>query len=245
MTAAVEAVLFDLDDTLLDGAAAWSSGMDRVLARCPGVSRAAAFQAWEAAFQEHFPRYLAGEVTVEESHVARIRSWAERVQVTVAPGTELSWFGDYLTGYQAGWSAFGDVAPCLRALGELRLGVITNGEGGQQRAKLAALGLGAAFEVVTASGDVGCAKPDPRIFRLTAARMGLPPGRCLFVGDRLDTDALGAIGAGMQAVWLNRGASLSPDGHVRQIATLAELPALVSAGPAGGVQARRRGEDSG
>ncbi len=187
---AVEAVLFDLDDTLLDGDAAWRSGMDRLLVRCPWVERAAAFRAWEAAFREHFPRYLAGALTFEESRVARIRSWAERVPVTVEAGAELSWFGDYLAGHEAGWIAFDDVASCLSALGSLRLGVITNGDGDQQRAKLAALGLGPVFEVVIASGDAGCAKPDPRIFDLAAARLGLPPGRCLFVGDRRDTDAL-------------------------------------------------------
>jgi putative hydrolase of the HAD superfamily len=232
MTDAAEAILFDLDDTLLDGDAAWRAGLDNVLVRCPEVDRAAAFRAWEAAFQEQFPRYIAGEATFEESRAARIRSWAERLPVTVEAGTELSWFDDYLAGYEAGWTAFDDVAPCLGALRKLRLGVITNGDGDQQRAKLAALGLGAVFEVVIVSGDVGYAKPDPRIFHLAAARLGLPPGRCLFVGDRRDTDALGALAAGMPAVWLNRGSSKAPDDAVREIATLAELPGLL-AGPDG------------
>ncbi|MGE5286190.1 MAG: HAD family hydrolase [Micromonosporaceae bacterium] len=223
----VEAVLFDLDDTLLDGDAAWRCGMNRMLARCPEVDRTAAFQAWDVVTREHYPRYLAGELTFEESRVARVRSWADRVGVTVEANAELAWFHDYRAGYEAGWVAFGDVGPCLKELERLRLGVITNGDGAQQRAKLAALGFEAVFEVVIASGDIGCAKPDPRIFHFAAARLGLPPERCLFVGDQRDSDALGALAAGMPALWLNRDARTAPDDQVPEIATLAELPVLV------------------
>lgn len=235
MSEAIRGVLFDLDDTLLDGDLAWRSGMDTMLACCPGVDRAAALQAWDAACREHYPRYLAGELTFEQGQAARIRSWADRVNVVVEPGAELSWFGTYFAGYKAGWAAFGDAVPCLRALEGMRLGVITNGEGDQQRAKLTAIGLGAAFEVVVASGEAGWAKPDPRIFHLAAARLGLPPGRCLFVGDQRESDALGALDAGMQALWLNRRAQSAPDERVGEITSLAELPALLQGigGPAG------------
>ncbi|MGE5135999.1 MAG: HAD family hydrolase [Gemmatimonadota bacterium] len=227
MTGAVRAVLFDLDDTLLDGDLAWRSGMERLLARCPGVDRVAACQVWDEACREHFPRYLAGELTFDGSRVARIRSWADQMEITVEPGTELSWFETYRAGYEAGWAAFGDVAACLRELAGLRLGVVTNGDGDQQRAKLAAIGLGGAFHSVIVSGDAGCAKPDPRIFHLAAAELGLPPGQCLFVGDRRDIDALGALAAGMRAVWLNRKRSEAPDALVGQITSLAELPAFL------------------
>lgn len=234
--APIEAVLFDLDDTLLDGDAAWRSGMNRLLARCPEVDRAAAFGAWDAVMRELYPRYLAGELTFEETRVARIRSWAERVAVTVESGAELAWAHDYYAGYEAGWAAFRDVGACLKELEGLRLGIITNGDGAQQRAKVTALGLGGAFDVVIASGDVGCAKPDPRIFHVAAARLGLTPERCLFIGDQRDSDALGALAAGMPAVWLNRDARTAPDDQVPEIATLAELPVLIR----GGAARRRR-----
>jgi len=228
MNAAIGAILFDLDDTLLDGGAAWRSGMDALLVRCPEVSRAAALEAWDMAFEEHFVRYLAGELTFEESRIARIRSWSDLVSVVVPAGDELSWFDDFRVGYEAGWVAFGDVEGALSQLRRLRLGVVTNGDGDQQRAKLAALGLEQAFEVVICSGDVGFAKPDPRIFELAATRLGIPSDRCLFVGDRRDSDALGAVAAGMSAVWLNRRDQEAPDERVPAIVTLGQLPALVS-----------------
>jgi putative hydrolase of the HAD superfamily len=254
MTAGIEAVLFDLDDTLLDGDAAGQSGLRALLALCPSVDWQAAVAAWDTAFREHFPPYLRGEITMEQSRAARMRAWADLMAIPVRAGAESAWFDWYLAGYQAGWSVFGDVAGCLDALAGLRLGVITNGDGEQQRAKITAIGLDGRFEVVIASGDAGFPKPDPRIFHMAADALGLPPGQCLFVGDNRDGDAVGARAAGMHGVWLNRrseaagddmaaddtagdaaageaaaGDAAADDG-VPEITSLAELPGLVLRG---------------
>jgi HAD superfamily hydrolase (TIGR01509 family) len=39
------------------------------------------------------------------------------------------------------------------------------------------------FDAVVISDHVGLRKPDPEIFRVTAAKIGLLPGECLFVDD--------------------------------------------------------------
>lgn len=238
---AFDAVLFDLDDTLLDGEAAWRSGLARLLVRCPQVEPARARSAWDTAFQRHFPRFLSGELTYDEHRAARVRSWADFVNAAVPSGAELDWFGDYLAGYEAGWTAYPDVAPCLRALARsgLRLGIVTNGDSVQQREKLQVLGLTRMFTVVVTAADIGVAKPDPRIFLHAAGQLGVAPRGCVFVGDLRDTDALGAAATGMKGVWLNRGqasasASFSlPDGEsagddgIAEIRSLAELPLLL------------------
>lgn len=222
----IDAVLFDLDDTLLDGGAAWRSGVTQLLTRCPQVALAAGIAAWDQAFQLHFPRYLAGELTVTECRAVRMRDWGEQVGVSVPAGAEHDWFDTYQEGYAAGWSLFPDAMPCLDALAAVRLGMITNGDSVQQHAKVAALGLTETFAVVIASGDIGIAKPDPRIFKLAAERLGVPPERCAFIGDRQDTDAIAATAAGMTGIWLNRDGMLA-SGDVPQIGSLAELPALL------------------
>jgi putative hydrolase of the HAD superfamily len=223
MGVAIEAVLFDLDDTLLDSDRAWQAGMRTLLHRSPPVDRQAASEAWQRAFEEHWPRYLSGELTFEETRIARIRTWSERLSLFVQPGDELSWFDAYRAGYESGWAAFEDVTPALRELAGLQLGVVTNGDGAQQRAKLGALGLGRAFEVVICSGDVGFAKPDARIFEIAAAGLGLAPSQCLYVGDQCDSDTLGALHAGMRALWLNRKGLPVPDEMVTEIRTLKEI----------------------
>lgn len=56
------------------------------------------------------------------------------------------------------------------------------------------------FDAVVISDRVGLRKPDPRIFRLTAEKLGLPPGDCLFVDDT-EHNLPGARDLGMGTVF--------------------------------------------
>jgi putative hydrolase of the HAD superfamily len=59
------------------------------------------------------------------------------------------------------------------------------------------------FRFIMSSKDYGLRKPDPELFRVAAAKLGVPPDRIWFCGDRLDRDVAGARAAGMTAVWYN------------------------------------------
>jgi HAD superfamily hydrolase (TIGR01450 family) len=59
-------------------------------------------------------------------------------------------------------------------------------------------------------------KPDPEIFRLAAARMGLAPSRCAMVGDNPATDGAGALLAGMTFHQVARPGASLPAGGPRQ-----------------------------
>ncbi|WP_281964293.1 HAD family hydrolase [Serinicoccus marinus] len=82
----------------------------------------------------------------------------------------------------------------LRAGGH-RIGMVSN-TGIDLRPRLAELGLLAYLDTVVLSFEEGLVKPDPRIFRLAADRLGLPVSECLFVGDDPRTDG-GAVQVGM------------------------------------------------
>ena len=72
-------------------------------------------------------------------------------------------------------------------------------------------------------------KPDPRIFKIAAGRIGESPENILFVGDRIDMDIKPALKLGMKAVlktaYTNNGKKM-PDG-VWKINRVSELPALL------------------
>lgn len=55
------------------------------------------------------------------------------------------------------------------------------------------------FEDIVVSGEVGLAKPDPRIFALAIRRCGLDPARTVFIDDSLRNVEAGAA-AGLHAV---------------------------------------------
>ena len=235
----VTALLFDLDDTLLDAEVAWRGGVEHLIgARAFGlVNTDDGLVAWDEAFQLWFEPYLDGVISSEQSRTERIRHWAGAFGLPVEAGTELAWFADYVTGYRAGWTRFADVDPMLATLPSgVRLGLITNGPSDLQRAKVIALGLDSVFELVLVSGEFGVAKPDPSIFLHAAQQLGVTPAQCLMVGDNLDKDVAGALAAGMRAVWVQRpggpeAGKVPPDelaGRFVTLSGLAALPELVA-----------------
>jgi putative hydrolase of the HAD superfamily len=57
-------------------------------------------------------------------------------------------------------------------------------------------------------------KPEPAIFHAAATAAGAAPHEVLHVGDDASLDVLGALGCGMQTVWVNREDHLWP--HAEQ-----------------------------
>lgn len=119
---------------------------------------------------------------------------------------------------------------CIELLEDLSkkytLGIMTNGDGDSQNAKVSASGIRKYFHTVIACGDYGIQKPDPEIYRIAAEKMGLKCEEIAFVGDTFATDIAGAIRSGMYPVWLcheHKGISKYP---VKQISDLKEVREL-------------------
>lgn len=97
------------------------------------------------------------------------------------------------------------VADALREFrrSAIPMGVISNSSFGQGtiRHELAKHGLADFVSVLVASAEYAVRKPNPLLFDVGAARLGVPSADIWFVGDRLDTDVAGARAAGMTAVW--------------------------------------------
>lgn len=86
----------------------------------------------------------------------------------------------------------------------VRIVVVSNGTGRQQRAKIARVGLTELVDGIVLSEEVGVAKPDPRIF--AAACEGTEDGEPVWmVGDNPRADILGARDAGLPATWVSHG----------------------------------------
>ena len=64
---------------------------------------------------------------------------------------------------------------------------------------LTALGIASYFDAVASAEDVERGKPDPQIFLVTAAKVGVPPARCVVVEDA-PAGIEGARRAGMRSI---------------------------------------------
>jgi putative hydrolase of the HAD superfamily len=110
----------------------------------------------------------------------------------------------------------------LRAAG-IAVAVLSNSEG--RLAELVAeIGWGDEFAFVADSGRLGFEKPDPRIFHFTAERLGVAPSEVTHVGDSLQADVLGAVRAGMRAIWFRPPMTAT---HPAEGVTIAQTPADV------------------
>jgi FMN phosphatase YigB (HAD superfamily) len=122
-----------------------------------------------------------------------------------------------------------DAADRLAGAG-LRLAVTSNADGTVEdllrRHGLAQVGEGPgiAVELVTDSGVLGVAKPDPAMFLATAEGLGLPPESVLHVGDGGYYDAEGARAVGMAGVHVDPF-RLCPDDRHAHVESLAGLAA--------------------
>ena len=240
--ARIEVALFDLDDTLFAHSEAVATGVAAHRFAHGGLLAAADTAAesarWTALEEHHYHRYLAGELGFREQRRVRARGFVEPYGLDLSDdGVADAWFEGYLVHYRRAWRLHDDALPLLDALPQ-RLGIITNAELVFQLRKIEAMGIADRFEHVIASGEVGHAKPDARIFHHAASTFGVAPSAVAYVGDRLHTDAIGATDAGLLGVWLARDGGSDGDRAeaaargVPVIRSLLELPALLGALPA-------------
>ena len=85
---------------------------------------------------------------------------------------------------------------------DYRLGLVTNGDPVMQREKLAALELTDAFETAVYAGYDTAPKPDPEPFEVALEALETPPERAVYVGNSLSSDVAGAQAAGMRSIWV-------------------------------------------
>ncbi|WP_379126892.1 HAD family hydrolase [Paenibacillus sp. sgz500958] len=114
--------------------------------------------------------------------------------------------------------------------GNVKLLLLTNGCPALQQEKLDGVPeLTPFFDHIVISGTFGRGKPDKSIFQHALSRLEAAPEECIMVGDKLTTDILGGLSAGLTTVWINRNGKL-PNAEIQpdyEITHLDELLPLV------------------
>ena len=195
MALALDAVLIDLDGTLMDTApdlAAAANAMRAEFGLTPlPVERIAAFVGKGADVLVHraLTDDLAGRATEEDFALGRRAFFAAYHRVN----------GDAAI-------VFDRVPQALALLREasLRLGCVTNKPREFTVPLLDKVGLAPQFEVVVAGDDVREKKPHPALLLAACARLNLAPARTLMIGDSVN-DALAAQAAGCPVLLVETG----------------------------------------
>lgn len=208
----LDAVLLDLDDTILDNAAGLDAAWGTVsgeLARALGDVEPAQVRAQIELASDWFwtddERHRNGRLDMAGSRRAVL---ARALEALGRPNASLAAeVGALYSKLRDGALAPFDGA--LEALVRLRerapaLGLVTNGAADAQRAKIERFDLARFFDVIVVEGEAGCGKPDRRVFERALAGTGASPERALMAGDNYECDVLGALDAGIHAVWIQR-----------------------------------------
>lgn len=228
----MKALLLDLDDTLLD----YSGGVDlcwehACLTAAPAVEPARLLEALA-----HTRRWFWSDpVRHRRERVDMLRAWTRIAAAALErcggdPGLAAALAEAYAARRRAVMRLFPDALDLLERLRarDVPLGLVTNGDAGQQRDKIERYGLARFFDVIVVEGEFGAGKPDEVVYRAALDGLGVPPADAWMVGDHLEFDVAGPQRVGVQGVWLDReGTGLPPDSPVRPariIRSLQELP---------------------
>ncbi len=250
----IEAIIFDLDDTLLDWTQrqiSWEAYLQPIIAHVhvwlttQGLLPPTSLT---PVTDEHIGRVF-GEALREAWAMAR-ETWAgvslagvwretfSRLEINVTPAELEALLRSYSWKPMPGIEPYADVPTILsilRAQG-YKVGLITNSFQPMwvRDAELRTLGLLDYFDARITSGDTGFMKPHPAIYWRMLGLLNTTPERAVFVGDHPSYDIKGANLTGLTSILIQRPTIVREmDGNIPNytIQTLHELlPILAQLG---------------
>jgi putative hydrolase of the HAD superfamily len=115
----------------------------------------------------------------------------------------------------------------LRASG-IRLALVTNGQAETQRAKVARFDLERRFDHIQIEGEFGKGKPEPEVYHHVLGRLGVSADQSWMVGDNVEWEVVTPQRLGMRGIWYDpHGMGLPPESPVRPDRVIARLSEIL------------------
>lgn len=231
----VEAVIFDLDETLIDAQRGLKSAHERVADLLQKFLREngkntekskieTTIRRMDDAFNRQimYDRNLWWQKILEELGYRKILPKPYIKKIT----------SEYWKIYEEASVPYPDAISTLEYLKKetYKLGLVTDDDGtvGFKRRRILNLSFKDFFEAVVVAGDEAAErKPSPLPFLLIADKLGAPPRRCVMVGDKPFTDIKGGKSAGMITIHIERRKWVDSVEADYEVTTLAELTTLL------------------
>ncbi|MCI4347705.1 MAG: HAD family hydrolase [Thermoplasmata archaeon] len=213
---AIDAVLFDLDDTLYDHRHARLAGLQAIRRVEPALGRlplARLDRTFERLLSEiHISRVLTGRISLKKSRWLRMTQLLHEYQITLPRSRIQELIDIRVEEYVRHRRAVPGAPALLRHLhtSGKTVVVVTNNLRSEQAEKLRVIRLEGLVDHLVCSEQVGVTKPDPHIFQVALHRADAQARTSVMVGDSWEFDVVGAVEAGIRAVWFHRDGAPLP-----------------------------------
>lgn len=224
----IKYVLFDIDDTLLDFGKAEAAAISKTFERIGIPVTEALVRRYSEINDMQWQRLERGEISRAQVLTRRFDILFSELGLNI-PSEMAQASYEYLLGVG---HYFVDGAPeLLEALkGKYELYIVSNGTANVQDRRLKSAGIIPYFKDIFISERIGFNKPSKEFFNACFERIpGFEKDMAIIVGDRLSSDILGGINAGVRTCWFNpKGEAPDPDIPANyEIRSLSQLPALL------------------
>ncbi|UVI27986.1 HAD family hydrolase [Paenibacillus spongiae] len=229
-----KAILFDLDNTLLDYTSSELDAMRRAIDhhRLPELS-GFEWETFRAVFAPINWTYWSERVE-RQIHISQVLQYSFR-DTLIQMGFDPSLSDPLASTY---WKLFCSTCHVMEGAqnvlvslhGHYPLGIISNGIGEAQRARLKTGGMDHYFDHLFISDEVGLWKPDRAIFDSAVRAFGVDHSEVLFVGDSLQDDYRGAASSGIDFCYYNSEGLTAGEAYTPKFAiqSLSELALLLN-----------------
>ncbi len=208
----IKAIIFDLDNTLIDRQRAFKEMLIRKFNTLFND---------EKLVNQMVKDVIGWDNNGTVERIVVFKKWAAKYNVTCISPEQL----DKEWSNESGSVAFlyRDVKETLIKLKEkYKLAILTNGNTASQRRKLNTINIYDLLDYTLVSSEYTTKKPDKQIFEYTAKQLDLKTNECIYVGDNYNIDVLGSRNAGMTPIFVSRKGEIHND-----VATIKEISELL------------------
>jgi putative hydrolase of the HAD superfamily len=228
-----EAILIDLDDTILDDSgcveACWIDACSDAARYIPDLDVDAIRRAVREradAWWSNADRHQRGRLDLRASTTEIVTEVLGTLGHDTSFGPEIA--NHYRDLREERVAVFEGAIETLEWLREngVRLGMMTNGAGQAQRTKIERFALAQHFEHIIIEGEFGAGKPDARVFETLLRELRTTPANAWAIGDNLVADVYGAMDVGIHGIWIDpadRGVPVDWREPDRVVRTLSDL----------------------